>query len=105
MMKLTKEQRAQRKMMLVDLEAQGGEVFGFEDTGLTVVVVPAVDESISRFARVAVAQCDFIDDTFKRKVGEFIALERLESGETFSVPFNDRDAEEIAEAVCELMAG
>jgi len=105
MMKLTKEQRTQRKMMLADLESQGGEVFAFKDEGLTVVVVPAVDEAVSRFARVSVAQCDFVDDTFKRKVGEFIALDRLELGETFSVPYNDRDAEEIAEAVCELMTG
>lgn len=105
MMKLDKIQREIRKDLRDSLEAQGGEVFSFAEEGLTVVVVPAVDYDDADFAHVAVAQCDFKDDEFKRKVGEYIALNRWDDGLTFAVPYVFRDNEEIAEAVKELMAG
>lgn len=105
MMKLDKIQRAIRKDLRDNLEAQGGEVFSFADEGLTVVVVPAVDYDHADFAHVAVAQCDFKDDEFKRKVGEYIALNRWDDGLTFAVPYVFRDNEEVAEAVRDLMAG
>lgn len=105
MMKLDKIQREIRKDLRDSLEAQGGEVFSFPDEGLTVVVVPAIDFDDADFAHVAVAQCDFKDDEFKRKVGEYIALNRWDDGLTFSVPYVFRDNEEIAEAVKDLMAG
>ena len=105
MMKLDKYQREMRKEMRDNLKAMGGEIFSFAEDGLTVVVAPAVAGIDAEFAHVAVAQCDFKDDEFKRKVGEFVALERWEGGQVLAVPFAYRDNEELAEAVRELMTG
>lgn len=105
MMKLDKFQREMRKEMRDNLEAMGGEVFSFPEDGLTVVVAPAVGGILSEFAHIAVAQCDFKDDEFKRKVGEFVALERWKGGQVLAVPYVYRDNEELAEAIRDLMAG
>ena len=107
MMKLDKTQREARKELRDMLETEGGEVFSFPNEGLTVVVVPATgfDEAEADFAHVTVAQCDFKDDEVKRKVGEFIALNRWAEGLTFAVPYLYRDNEEIAEDVRALMVG
>ena len=103
MMKLDKFQREMRKEMLDNLKAKGGEVFSFPEDGLTVVVAPAVGGTLAEFAHVAVAQCDLKDDEFKRKVGEFVALERWEGGQVLAVPFVYRDNDEMAQAVRELI--
>ena len=105
MMKLDKIQREIRKDLRDMLEAEGGEVFSFAEEGLTVIVVPAIDCALPDFAHIAVAQCDFKDDDFKRKVGEFVALNRWDDGMVFAVPYMYRDNEELAEAVRVLMVG
>lgn len=105
MMKLDKFQREMRKEMRDNLKVMGGEIFSFPEDGLTVVVAPAVAGTLAEFAHIAVAQCDFKDDEFKRKVGEFVALERWEGGQVLAVPYLYRDNEELAEAVMELMVG
>lgn len=105
MMKLTKIERMQRKFMREDLRSQGGDVFSFEDAGLTVAVCPAAQGEDAEFARVAVAQCDFKDDEYNRKRGEYLVLNRWACNETFAVPYGWRDNEEVAEAVMELMVG
>lgn len=105
MMKLDKFQREMRKEMRDNLKAMGGEIFSFPEEGLTVVVAPAVAGVDAEFAHVAVAQCDFKDDEFKRKVGEFVALERWAGGQVLSVPFAYRDNVELSEDVRVLMLG
>ena len=105
MMKLDKFQREMRKEMRDTLENMGGEVFSFPEDGLTVVVAPAVGGTLAEFAHIAVARCDFKDDEFKRKVGEFVALERWKGGQVLAVPYVYRDNEELAEAIRDLMVG
>jgi hypothetical protein len=104
MTKLNREQKAFRKALKENVEGAGGEIFSFAEEGLTVVVVPAMHSNLcSEFVHVAIAQCDFKDDEFKRKVGEYIALERLASGAFWAVPAVWRCNEEIAEAVRDMM--
>lgn len=91
------------KALKTDMQDAGGEVFSFPEEGVTVVIVPCAGND-SEFVRVAVAQCDFKDDDFKRKRGELIALERWSSGESIAVK-NTCCLDDLAEAVCELMAG
>jgi hypothetical protein len=101
MTKLTREQKTFRKTAKENLENRGGEIFSFADEGVTVAVAPATG-GYCNFAHVAVAQCS-LTDTFKRKTGELVALERLTSGQVISVPFNYRCNEDIAEAVRDMM--
>ena len=104
MTKLNREQKAYRKALKENVEGAGGEIFSFAEEGLTVVVSPAMPGNLcSEFAHVAIAQCDFKDDEFKRKMGEYIALERLASGSFWAVPAQWRCNEEIAEAVRDMM--
>jgi hypothetical protein len=104
MTKLTREQKAFRKALKENVEGAGGEIFSFAEEGLTVVVVPAMPGNLgSEFVHVAIAQCDFKDDEFKRKRGEYIALERLNCGAFWAVPVAARFNEEIAEAVRDMM--
>lgn len=99
---MDKWDKAMRKALRAELDNCGGEVFAFADEGVTVVVVPSAGQD-SAFARVAVAQCDFVDDSFKRKRGELIALERWQNGESIAVRVNDREFDEIAETVLDLI--
>jgi hypothetical protein len=104
MTKLNREQKAYRKALKENVEGAGGEIFSFAEEGLTVVVVPAMPGNLcSEFVHVAIAQCDFKDDEFKRKRGEYIALERLNCGAFWAVPAVWRCNEEIAEAVRDMM--
>jgi hypothetical protein len=104
MTKLSREQKAFRKALKQTVEDAGGEIFGFAEEGLTVVVVPAMPGNLcSEFVHVAIAQCDFKDDEFKRKRGEYIALERLNCGAFWAVPVVYRSNEEVAEAVLDMM--
>lgn len=103
-MKLNVQEKALRKTWKQELQDCGGVLFNDSDWGITVAVMPAVDsEENCRFFHVAVSRCDFIDDEFNRKRGEFIALDRLMNGEFIAVPRRDRNAEQIAEAVFDLM--
>ena len=102
-MKLTKEQKAERKAMLDDFDMQSGLVFSNADAGFTIAAAPAARGDDCRFVKVAIAQCDFIDDEFKRKVGEYLALERFYAGETFSIPTHTVD--DAIQRVADMLQG
>ena len=91
-----------RKALKTNAEAQGGEILSFPDTGVVVAVVPCAGND-SEFVRVAVAQCDFKDDEFKRKRGELIALERWSEGESIAVRTLGRDTVTIVEQIASVM--
>ena len=103
MAKMTRDMKAERKDMLADFEAMGGVVYSNAEFGVTLAVAPAVPCDAPDFMRVAVAQCDFKDDTFKRKYGEWVALTRWYEGVTMSIPtYGYRDADEVAAEVLAL---
>lgn len=117
MSKLTKNEKIERRELLGVLSQIGGEVFSKPFHGVTVVVVPAVQYSRfvydgtadsrstnDRFVHVAVAICSE-SDTFKRKRGELIALQRLMNGETIPVSRNGCTLDEIADAVADMVIG
>jgi hypothetical protein len=102
---MNKISKQERKAWLNTLKNKGGEAFAFEDEGLTVVVVPCAGND-SKFVRVSVAQCDFKDDSFKRKRGEYIALERMFiKGESIAVNVGVRENHEIALDIAKVIAG
>ena len=106
MAKMTREMKAYRKEMKMDFEALGGVIVANPFAGVTVAAAPAVNCDAPDFVRVAVSQCDFKDDTFKRKYGEFVALDRWFSDVTLSIPtFGYRTAEGIAEEMLEMFEG
>jgi hypothetical protein len=93
---MNKLDKQERKAWLNTLKNKGGSVFSFNRQGSTIIVVPCAGDG-SRFARVSIAHCDFKDDSFKRKRGEYIALERMFiKGESLAVPMLGRDADTIA---------
>ena len=95
-MKLDKTQKQLRKTMLADLRAVNGKLFTNSFSGLTVAVRPACNVPNPKFFHVSTAQCDFVDDGFKRKQGEYLALLRLIwEGSYCIVPANYRSIEEI----------
>lgn len=92
-MRLNEKQKQERKEMRDDFEMQGGVLVSNPKAGYTIAACPAarVKETSLKFIRVAIAQCGFIDDEFKRKVGEYIALARFYDGNTFSIPTHSID--------------
>ena len=78
--KLDEFQKASRKDWRNAVRKNGGDVFSFPDSGLTVVVVPALEgDQESKFVHFAVAQCSE-GDRFRRKVGEHCALQNWDYG-------------------------
>ena len=103
MAKMTRDMKAERKDMLADFEAMGGVVCSNADLGVTIAVAPSVPSDNPDFMRVAVAQCDFNDDEFKRKYGEWLALSRWYDGTSLSIPTHGyRSADSVADEVIEL---
>ena len=103
MAKMTRTMKEDRKAMMAEFVAMGGEILSNPGAGVTVVAAPAVACEDPNFVQVAVSQCDFKDDTFKRKYGEWVALTRWFDGVTMSIPTHGyRDADEIASEVLEL---
>jgi hypothetical protein len=95
-MKLSAVEKMDRKLFKQELTEANGMVFTDEDFGVTVVVVPACGRTDSAFVHVAVAQCSS-GDTFKRKRGELIALQRWADGCTLSVRRNGRTLGQVAD--------
>ena len=87
-MKLTKNEKNLREIMKGDFESEGGAVFSDKLAGMVVAVRPLCG-SESRFCEVSVAFCDFESDTWNRKRGEFVALQKWERGEFVVVPLVD----------------
>ena len=100
--KLNVFQRDMRKMFKAELAAGGGELFSFPHERVTVLVCPSAGED-SNFCQVAVAYCDEAD-TFRRKVGELMVLERyFDEAQTIPVPFMGRDNQMIADSVVAML--
>jgi hypothetical protein len=95
-MKLSAMEKMDRKMFKGMVLAKKGDVFTDEDFGITVVAVPACGRTDSAFVQVAVAQCSS-GDTFKRKRGELVALERWADGCVLSVRRNGRTLVDVAD--------
>jgi hypothetical protein len=94
-MKLTKPEKNLRKIMKAGFMDQGGELFSNETAGMTVAVRP-ICGSDSKFCEVSLAFCDFEDDTFNRKRGEFVVLQKWEQGNFVTVPiFGEYDLEPL----------
>jgi hypothetical protein len=87
-MKLTKNEKNLREIMKGDFESEGGLLFPDKLAGMVVAVRPCIG-SESRFCEVALAFCDFETDTWNRKRGEFVALQKWERGEFVVVPLVD----------------
>lgn len=102
-MKLTPMQKDERKAMRDEFSMLGGELYSDADAGFTIAAAPASQGDDCRFIKVAISQCDFIDDEFKRKVGEYIALDRFFNGMTISVPTNTVD--DAIQRVAEMLQG
>jgi hypothetical protein len=96
MMKLSAIEKFDRKMFKGMVLAENGDVFTDEDFGITVVAVPACGRTDSEFVQIAVAQCS-PGDTFKRKRGELVALERWADGCVLSVRRNGRTLADVAD--------
>lgn len=94
-MKLNLFERVDRKGLLANMRADSGIVYTDRTFGITIVVVPALGRANCDYVHVAVAQCSEMD-TFKRKRGELIALERWMRGCTLSVPRSGRDLQTVA---------
>lgn len=101
-MKLNTVEKMDRKMFKGMMTANNGEMFTDEDFGVTVVAVPACGREDSDFMQVAVAQCS-PGDTFKRKRGELVALERWANGCVVSVRRNGRTHGDVARDVIDFL--
>jgi hypothetical protein len=87
-MKLTKNEKNLRKIMRDGFMSEGGLLFPHKLAGMIVAVRPCIG-SESRFCEVSLAFCDFAEDTWNRKRGEFVVLQKWERGEFVVVPLED----------------
>lgn len=101
--KLDSYQRDMRKIYKRELAAKGGELFSFPDERITVLVCPSAGP-YSNFCDVSVAYCDEAD-TFRRKVGELLVLQRFENDVCFAIPFRFRDNRAVAFSVVDMLEG
>lgn len=102
-MKLTKEQKELRKDMLQEFRNSGGMLFADGFSGLTVAVLSACGSANPKFYYVASSQCDNVDDGFKQKIGEYLALIRLMWSQHYcTVPANGRSIHEIGESALDF---
>lgn len=102
MAKLSSMDKAHRRELKAILLAQGGELFAHRDVGVVIAVCPAVGAR-SNFALVGTAQVS-PHDSFDRKTGEVLALERVLFGPQLSVLYEGRSNRDIAEQVLDLLA-
>lgn len=72
--------------MLQDFEGAGGRMFTNPDAGVTVAVLPHFPGAT--FAKLAVAYCGKDERKFRRKVGQFWVLNRLNFGEYITLPID-----------------
>jgi len=103
-MKLTAMEKSDRKFFLNLFRANGGELFSFPADGVTIAVAPACEsqDTDSRFVYIAVAYCNFKGDVFKRKRGEYLALDRWYGCTRICVPRNGRTNAGIASSFAEF---
>jgi hypothetical protein len=104
-MKLDKFEKQERKALKAEFSSVGGELFSWHGYGITVAVLPCAEMlgENSRFVRVAFSFCNFDGgDTFKRKTGEYLVLQRWEQHEMVCIPRKGRTNWDIAYEVAEL---
>jgi hypothetical protein len=103
--KLNEFQKIDRKILKADLKMDKGGLFHSAMEGITVCIRPVFAITDAKFCRVSVATCDMETDTFKRKVGEFLALERMYEKEQFiTIATMGRSYESIAYDTIALMS-
>ena len=102
-MKLTKPEKNLRKIMKATFMGNGGQLFSDEASGMTVAVRPTRG-SDSRFCEVTIAFCDFAEDSFNRKMGEFVALDKWEQGQFVRVPIYADEPSDVAAKFFEMFA-
>ena len=84
-MKLSKTEKADRRNLKAWVAEMGGELFTFPHADMVVCMVPSINSDRCRFLRASFAMCSDTD-TFTRKRGELIAMERMAEGISFAVP-------------------
>lgn len=90
--KLTQEQEFARKEMLLDLPA--GSVMARTEGGHTILVVPR-----GNTVQVSTSICSEDENKWRRKVGEYHALNRWYNGESIPMPAHDFSIFGIATAM------
>lgn len=103
--KLNSVQKTLRKNMLVKFTGEGGEIFSFSEHRTTVAIVP--EFTGSKMSRVSVSICSPDEVKFRRKVGEYFALDKLFVGEYVVVPTPNQTeyfAKEFAKVISEFSA-
>lgn len=84
--KLDSYEKESLKIMLEEFEGNYGRMFSNPDAGVTVAVLPHFKGA--RFAKLAVAYAAGDERKFRRKVGQYLALTRLECGECITLPID-----------------
>jgi len=95
-------QKSNRKAMKDGILENGGIIHSSVDTGVTLVILS--DFPGSRMGRMAVSVQSPDEQKFRRKVGEFYALQRFEFGEHIPVPMDDALCDEWRECMCEHLS-
>ncbi len=84
--KLTVKEKNELWHMTAWFESSGGRMFQNPDAGVTVAVLPHFPGAV--FAKLSVAYCGDTESKFRRKVGQFLALTRLDTNQCISLPLD-----------------
>lgn len=79
-------------------EFQNAQVFQFPETGVTVVIRDAGNN----FADIAVSYQAHDETKFRKNVGEYLARDRLESGECIRVKLSEHNYEYFAGEIANM---
>lgn len=96
-------QESNRKAMKDGILENGGIIHSSDHTGVTLVILS--DFPGSCMGRMAVSIQSPDERKFRRKVGEFYALQRFEFGEYIPVPMDMVLCDEWRESMCEMLSG
>lgn len=88
MSKLSRYEKEDRKMLKRDLKMGKGILFSDKNRGITIAILPSIAQDKAQYAHVAVALLGD-GDCWNRKYGEFVALDRLYSGSSISIPLQN----------------
>lgn len=97
-------QKSNRKAMKDGILENGGIIHSSDHTGVTLVILS--DFPGSCMGRMAVSIQSPDERKFRRKVGEFYALQRFEFGEHIPVPMDMALCDDDwRESMCEMLSG